>query len=83
MLLRVVLVYLSENDLRIGDKELSADIWIGYTYFLLFLSQLSQDLQTFRTLYRPYGFSLADFLQCVLIDAPAHEFPLGNFRDSR
>jgi len=42
VLLRIVLVYLSENDLRIGDKELSADIWIGYTCFLLFLSQLSQ-----------------------------------------
>src|ERR1039457_4516733 len=35
-----------------------------------------ENFQTFRQLDRPYGFSLADFLQCVLIDSTAHEFPL-------
>ena len=32
---------------------------------------------------RPHGFPSADFLQRVLVDSPAHEFPLGNLRDSR
>jgi hypothetical protein len=30
---------------------------------------------------RPHGFSTTDFLLRVLVDSPAHEFPLRNLRD--
>ena len=49
--------------------------------YLFFLIPFERP-QTRCQLHRPHGFTIANFLQCVLIDSSAHEFPLcASFQD--
>jgi hypothetical protein len=50
--------------------------------YLFFLIPFERP-QTRCQLHCPYGFTIANFLQCVLIDSSAHEFPLWNSCDLR
>jgi len=43
---------------------------------------LLKRFQDSRQLYSPYWLGPTDLLQRVLIDSPAHEFPLGTFSNS-
>jgi len=62
----------------LGIRRITVDRHYAHlTPFVFF-----QHFQTMRQFYSPHRFPPTDFFQRVLVDSPAHEFPLRNLCDA-